>query len=366
MIKNGACHHASKQADNSSSCDIVLESIINNRYERIEQIEVTTVKDVYEKITWESEIKTPKSSNKRISRTPIAMDDSFPKITATTTEISLNGGVFSEHNQYTGDLMNTSDGSVYYEVENNDEGEIENITKNDYTNSMVTQSQVYPVIDDVKQIEVDTIVEYESNYDGDKIENDSRDTATSKNKDITADNKSYGNGEVIGSAGKTSEADDGTIDETKNSISTDHSANSIATDSQHPRYDQFNKLTRKYFKFIHRYHLGDTLPNYFRGQFQMQMRAIGANSLTLGLFGQAGSGKSAFLNSLYSALSGSYVEYSAERRTAIEDDEHGATNQRMELRLTETIVVLDNRATDFSKNSLSEIAKQCGECIIIF
>eukprot|EP00111_Clytia_hemisphaerica_P007060 TCONS_00020466-protein len=223
--------------------------------------------------------------------------------------------------------MNTSEGSIYYEVDTT----LENDESANIESANQEADGVYPQIEEVKRIEVDLHPRSDGSAEIDIFEEEIETLRPQSDKPETESK----NDENDSSSGPVSPKDN----------------------YQHPRYDQFDKLTRKYFKYIHRYHLGDTVPIYFRSQFQMQMRSLGANCLTIGLFGQAGSGKSAFLNSLYSSMNGSYIEYSAERRST-GDALEGATNERVELRLTETISVLDNRATDFSKNSIKEIVKQ--------
>lgn len=133
-----------------------------------------------------------------------------------------------------------------------------------------------------------------------------------------------------------------------------------STTYEHPYYSKFDPVTKKYFQFLQRYHLADTLPIYFRAQIQMQLRSIGTDLLTIGVFGPPGVGKSAFLNSVYAAMNGEYVEYSAERKVN-EDLSSSSTDARLELRLTETISLMDNRGTDFKQDSLKEISKQCGK-----
>ena len=407
---------------NHAQCDIVLNSIIDSKWERIEQIEITTVRDVYEEIVWESELKktpstyTKKKKKKKKLASPFVMDigdkvttenlvqgsslsvqnggDNKNDGTTATHDVVVDG-VFNSDN--TTDLLNTSEASIYYEIENDDGSESAQISTNQ-------DSSFYPRLDEVKQVEADINDQYtvtentiskvrkpENEYIG----NDSKNAENHNSKDakvneatISGDeganysNDQGSNDKKISFSNSSSSNKMDLDDNSSSHVTTDrprHMSNSISNNHilsrsastassvilkgyPHDRDNQFSKLTRKYFKYIHRYHIGDTLSNYFRGQFQMQMRAIGANYLTVGLFGQAGSGKSAFLNSLYSAMNGTYVEYSPERRTGADSEtEPGATNRRVELRLTETIVVLDNRATDFSKSSVSEIVKQCGK-----
>lgn len=401
---------------NHTECDIVLGSIIDSKRERLEKIEITTFRDVYEKIVWENEIKTPPTTKKKKLVSPLPMDNGNTTITENQgapllaidnvdqtygiAAINAVDGVISESNELNADLLNTSEASIYYEIENDNGTESAQTATNQ-------DSSFYPPLEDVKQIEADinkqstttkntvaNIDESENEYSGDSKETEkhnSKDAYLNEamvhsdeedNTNNQSSNENYNSNNKISNYKSNKIDDDDNL--SSNNISTDRSrsmnrsidnsttnsrgistaSSVIVKDYPHDRNDQFSKLTRKYFKYIHRYHIGDTLSNYFRGQFQMQMRAIGANYLTVGLFGQAGSGKSAFLNSLYSSMNGTYVEYSPERRTEADSEmEPGATSRRVELRLTETIVVLDNRATDFSKSSINEIVKQCGELV---
>ena len=385
MNKNDASYFLSR---NHAECDIVLNSIIDSKRERIEKIEVTTVRDVYEKIVWESEIKTPTATRKKKLTTPLAMKNGDKTITE--NHVKGSSAFTSDHNELnTVDLLNTSEASIYYEIENDDVSESAQISTNQ-------EVSFYPHLDDVKQIEADINGKYAgientvTNVGISGNVNDSTDTEKHNSKSAKINETAIRREEENYNTDSNNKNNNSNISSTSNRIENDDASNNVRSGSTdrsvdnnndsysrsistasssvilkgypHDRNDQFSKLTRKYFKYIHRYHIGDTLSNYFRGQFQMQMRAIGANYLTVGLFGQAGSGKSAFLNSLYSAMNGTYVEYSPERRTGADSEsEPGATNRRVELRLTETIVILDNRATDFSKSSITEIVKQCGK-----
>ena len=378
-----------QRADGSTDdqkCDILLKSIINSSNEQLEKIEVTTIRDIYEKTVWISEAK-PGNKNKAGSasqnkkrRCSKVMDDGdknviethesvIQEITQTGQDDRLlhnekadqNTTEITEHDQVDGLQyfepastqeidMNTSEGSIYYEVDTT----LENDESANLESANQEADGLYPQIEDVKRIEVELHQQRDGSSEINVFEEEFIDTLrqqsvkseTESERKSTKDNQSTNENDVTKN--------------NNNDASLSSASDSPKDNYQHARYDQFDKLTRKYFKYIHRYHLGDTVPIYFRSQFQMQMRSLGANCLTIGLFGQAGSGKSAFLNSLYSTMNGSYIEYSAERRST-GDALKGATNERIELRLTETITVLDNRATDFSKTSIKEIVKQLGK-----
>lgn len=137
-----------------------------------------------------------------------------------------------------------------------------------------------------------------------------------------------------------------------------HKKNNYSYDN--PNFLDFKTSTQAYYQFLNRYHIGDTLPIFSRENLQYEVRKYGIDHINVGLFGQPGSGKSALSNSMYYAMTGIYREFSAERKTDCdENDFTSTTDRRLELRLTETIFILDNRGTNFSKSSLSEVVKQC-------
>ena len=133
-----------------------------------------------------------------------------------------------------------------------------------------------------------------------------------------------------------------------------------------PNFGNWKYSCREYFKFINRYHIGDTLSIVSRKKTQMELRKHGIDCITIGIFGEPGAGKSAFFNSVYYVMSGKYTEYSAERKIKLLDKNHSVTDRRLELKITEAITVLDNRGNSFFPYSLNELSKQCGEFVLLF
>lgn len=359
--------------------DVYLQSILKSPNERIQCIEIVTIRDVIE----QREVLVNEMSNtEKDSETnncsvggkdePCVSESNLEEKAVGKKESNAaeedkirqeNSLVDSVDGGGGGDL-NISDASIYYDVDSQAEELDKNSGSGDFDGS--DEQPIYPNIQDVMEIE--------ANFNQSNARSEDEIIAVAENKgdnekpEIVNDGDKEEVLEKITMNDNKSESDLNTENGVPNkTIVPDDSLNNADDEGpgpgeflqRHPNIEQFGKLSKTYYKFIERYHLGDTVPLLFRGQLQMQLRSMGANFLNIGLFGEAGSGKSAFLNSLYTAINGNYVEYSAERRTD-SDYEESATDKRVELRLTETLTVLDNRGTDFSKESMKEIVKQCG------
>ncbi|XP_004209220.1 uncharacterized protein LOC101236252 [Hydra vulgaris] len=146
------------------------------------------------------------------------------------------------------------------------------------------------------------------------------------------------------------------------SNSSDHNNNTSSFSSSlyaNPYIRSWRYSCKEYYKFINRYHIGDTLSIVSRKKTQIELRKYGIDCITIGIFGEPGAGKSAFFNSIYCVMSGKYTEYSAERKIKLLDKSHSVTDRRLELKITEAITVLDNRGNNFLPASLNELSKQC-------
>lgn len=121
----------------------------------------------------------------------------------------------------------------------------------------------------------------------------------------------------------------------------------------------YDPQTQDNLRQINSYRPGSTLPVFLRSRVHLELRKLGVDRINIALFGSPGCGKSALVNTIYLVMNGNYVEYSAERKQS--QSCAGVTDSRLELRVTETISVLDNRGCEFLPHTWCEVAKQCGE-----
>lgn len=191
---------------------------------------------------------------------------------------------------------------------------------------------------------------------------------TSPNGDFAASDKKPRTLLTFSSRGSLLENEESSFPEKKVSVNkrTPSWRRSRSLNSSYSTYENSNFLTlnrsaQEYYQFLHRYHIADTLPVCGRTKLQIELRKLGVDHINIGLFGQPSSGKSAFLNTVYAAITGEYVEYSTERKVDRNIDYTSLTGKRIELRLTESISVIDNRGVNFTRSCYSEISKQCGK-----
>ena len=128
----------------------------------------------------------------------------------------------------------------------------------------------------------------------------------------------------------------------------------------HKFYDQFSEACKERFHFLSRYHVGDTMPAFQRNKLRIELRKRKIDHINIGLFGLPASGKSALLNTIYYTMTGNYYEYSAERKSQSQKRSSSVTDRRVELRLTETITMFDNRGIENEEEAIWETRNQCG------
>ena len=349
-------------------CDIIINSVINCSEEHVEKVEITLVKDVIETTVWVDEVKSKKMNADNVNNAIQSHEHETP-----LTEPNADANEQNTNTQDADVAENEADVSNYFDV--TEEGDVKALDNQDGGLVAKETKDETAISSNGQKSETHGTSNDTSGYNGDnELPNNDVMEKHENEADVQPSVKIKSEKQL-----KNEDEDFFIPQKAKDNISAGAKnpqchllprANKHHRKSEverivymHPNFNNFNKITKKYFKFIQRYHIADTLPVYFKGQLQMQLRAAGVNYLTLGLFGPPGAGKSAFLNSLYTAMNGHYVEYSAERKLfgVNHSLKKSATNQRVELRLTETITVLDNRGTDFSKNSMKEVIKQCGE-----
>lgn len=91
--------------------------------------------------------------------------------------------------------------------------------------------------------------------------------------------------------------------------------------------------------------------------------------LNIGVFGRVGAGKSCFINTVESVLSGEYKDRAGENKlTANEGDKcitDGTTAERVKVRIGQKMCLVDNRGfpAKCDEGIADEVIKQCGEQI---
>lgn len=201
-----------------------------------------------------------------------------------------------------------------------------------------------------------------------QIQNPPNIEVTSPNGNLIGSDKKPRTLLTFSSRGSLSENEESSFPEKKVTINKrtpswrrSRSLNSSYSTYENSNFVTLNRSAQEYYQFLHRYHIADTLPVYGRTKLQIELRKLGVDHINIGLFGQPSSGKSAFLNTVYAAITGEYVEYSAERKVDRNIDYSSLTDKRVELRLTESISVIDNRGVNFTRSCYSEVSKQCGK-----
>lgn len=119
----------------------------------------------------------------------------------------------------------------------------------------------------------------------------------------------------------------------------------------------------KHFNEILSYMPGSTL-QYDNDRTQVMKLKLPA--LNIGVFGGIGAGKSCFINTVESVLSGEYNDRAGENRLAKEADKcivEATTAERVKVRVGQKICLVDNRGfpKKCDESIAEEVVKQCGK-----
>ena len=93
-------------------------------------------------------------------------------------------------------------------------------------------------------------------------------------------------------------------------------------------------------------------------------------ALNIGVFGGIGAGKSCFINTAESVLSGDYSDRAGENRLAKEGDkciQEATTAERIKVRAGQKICLVDNRGfpKKCDESIAEEVVKQCGKLSVV-
>ena len=122
----------------------------------------------------------------------------------------------------------------------------------------------------------------------------------------------------------------------------------------------------RYFNDVFGYIPGSTL-QYDTDRSQVLKLKLPA--LNIGVFGGVGAGKSCFINTAESVLSGDYSDRAGENRLAKEGDKcilEATTAERVKVRAGQKICLVDNRGfpKKCDESIAEEVVKQCGKWIV--
>ena len=119
----------------------------------------------------------------------------------------------------------------------------------------------------------------------------------------------------------------------------------------------------RHYTEVHGYNPGSTL-QYDTDRAQVFKLKLPA--LNIGVFGRIAAGKSCFINTVESVLSGEYSDRAGENRLAKEGDkciQQATTAERIKVRVGQKVCMVDNRG--FPKKCdeaiAEEVVKQCGK-----
>ena len=124
----------------------------------------------------------------------------------------------------------------------------------------------------------------------------------------------------------------------------------------------------KYFSEVSSYVPGSTL-QYDTDRTQVLKLKLPA--LNIGVFGSIGAGKSCFINTAESVISGEYSDRAGENRLAKEGDKcivEATTAERIKVRVGQKMCLVDNRGfpKKCDETIAEEVVKQCGELKLLF